>query len=456
MAGAIYKQAAIRFCLLHPAMSLWQVGSLSSYTYAGLAGLSLVSLVGLGLWRRVFRALHETNKKDEGLSTLRRAIGAIQLEVQAKDEALLALKKEGEAMTRQLQEERKKFDGVRGHNVALGEQLKVQGRELQVHKEELAHLKEKHAQTLQLLEARTAELKGAEAFLTKADVLSGADVISLLNTLNSEMYQTAAMVAEAFEFRAKDGRVGEGRTDEEAATMEEVYMSAGEIVGARMLGLLRTSEHREDPTIVQVAFQAGMAAYANWIVTSWDFEDPDDERGLSKIYGTIRQQEEQAVSGRWRALTRTHVPRMAEQELAMYFIDAFVNILLAAEVIEHPSELQAVIESRFAKRIAIVVKGAERLRRAIGEEVTSCDFEIVYVSHDSPFDPSQMDDTFASGFETGRDGPEPVLCTTELGLARVVKVPGKAGEWEETVLLRPKIALNSGIDEMMAPVNEVF
>ncbi|GLB37970.1 hypothetical protein LshimejAT787_0410210 [Lyophyllum shimeji] len=433
-------------------MSQWQVGGslLSSYACAGIAGLSLVSLVGLGLWRRLFKALRETNrKKDEELSALRRALNDIRSELQEKDEALAVLKEKAAAMTHRLEEERRKLDNVQRQNHLLTEKLGDQDQALGAQQEELAHLGERHAQTLQLLEARTLELKGAEAYLTKADVLSGADVVSLLNTLNSEVYQTAAMVAEAFEFRVKNGQE-RTRTEEEAAAMEEVYISTGEIVGPRLLGLLRTAEHHQDPTIVQVAFQAGMAAYANWIVTSWDFEDPDDERGLSKIYGTIRQQEEQAVSGRWRALTRTHIPRMAEQELAMYFIDAFVNILLAAEVTQHPSELHEAIESRFAKRISIIVKGAERLRRAIGEEVTSCDFEIAYVSHESPFDPAQMDDTFASGFDTGRDEPEPVLCTTELGLARVVKVPGKVGQWEETVLLRPKIALKSGIDEMMA------
>ncbi|KAF8058634.1 hypothetical protein FPV67DRAFT_1455170 [Lyophyllum atratum] len=403
-----------------------QAGRLSSYTYAG--------------------ALRDAHRKDDELSALRQALNAIRLEVKAKDEALAALRKEGEAKTRQLQEERRRLEEIRSHSLSLSEQLKNQTRELQASKEELAHLGEKHAQTLQLLEARTLELKGAEVFLTKADALSGADVIALLNAINSEIYQTAAMVAEAFEFKEK-GLEGEERTVEEATAMDEVYVSAGEIVGARLLALLRASKHHEDPTIVQIAFQAGMAAYSNWIITSWDFDDPYDERGISKIYGTIRQEEEQAISGRWRALTRAHIPRMAEHELAMYFIDAFVNILIAAEVTQQHSELQEAIESRFAKRIAIIVKGAQRLRRAIGEEITSCDFEC-------PFNPTQMDDTFASSFEKGRDEPEPVLCTTELGLARVVKMPGKVGEWDESVLLRPKIALKSGIDEMMAPENE--
>jgi len=139
-----------------------------------------------------------------------------------------------------------------------------------------------------------------------------------------------------------------------------------------------------------------------------------------------------------------------EPDLAMYFIDAFVNILLTAGVSATQSTLHDNIASRFGDRVAIIVKGAQKLRKAIGEEVTSCDFEVLHVLQDAEFRPSTMDDAFAGDYEKGRDEPEPVLCTTDLGLARVAKKPGKAGEWDEAILLRPKIVLQSGIDGMMA------
>ncbi|KAG5644299.1 hypothetical protein DXG03_008717 [Asterophora parasitica] len=429
-----------------------KVGSLSSFTYAGIAGLSVVSFVGIiRLWRSLFLARDDSARRTAEISELRRALNAAKLDAQSKEEALAALRKELGALKSRAQEERRVLDGVREHNQALGEELGDQTREVQVHKDELVRLGEKHAQTLALLEARTMELRGAEAFLTKADALSGADVISMLNTLNSEIYQTAAIVAESFDFRSDGGR-DEGETSsEDVATMEEVHVSTSEIVGSRMLEMLRSSKHHEDPTLVQIAFQAGMTAYSNWIFTSWDLEDPEGDTGLSRIYGKIRYSEEQAVSGRWRALTRAHIPRMADHDLAMYFMDAFVNILLTAKVAQDRSDLQEAIESRFAERVNVIVKGAQRLRKAIGEEVTSSDFEVLWIPHDNLFNPSAMDDAFTSDLEKGRNVQEPILCTTELGLARVVKVPGKGGEWDTTVLLRPKIALKSGIDEMMAP-----
>lgn len=95
------------------------------------------------------------------------------------------------------------------------------------------------------------------------------------------------------------------------------------------------------------------------------------------------------------------------------------------------------------------MKGAQKLRKAIGEAVTSCDFEVLHVLPDTAFKPVEMDDAFASDYDKGREEPEPVLCTTDLGLARVVRKPGKVGEWDEAILVRPKIVLQSGINEMM-------
>ncbi|KAG5636040.1 hypothetical protein H0H81_009313 [Sphagnurus paluster] len=436
-------------------LPLSKVGVLSPLIYAAIAGLSVASLAGLVKFlRRLANARFASIPRDSELAELRKELDAVRRAAQEKADGLTVLEKELEGMRSRAKDDVAALEGARKHAEELEEQLDVRTREAREHKEELTRLNDRHTQTLQLLEARTLELRGAEAFLTKADALSGADVIGLLNTLNSEIYQTAAIIAEAFEFKTKAEREGKQRIEEEEEIMDEVYVSAGEIVGERMLELLKSSEHGDDPTLIQIAFQASMAAYSNWICTSWDLDDPEDESGLHRVYMSIRESEEQAVSGRWRALTRTHIPNIKTHDLAMYFMDAFVNILLAADVATSRPKLQEAIESRFADRVDIIVRGAQKLRRAIGEEVTSCDFEVVYIAHDSPYTPAEMDDAFAAGFEKGREDaadPEPVLCTTELGLARIVKVPGKAGEWEETLLLRPKIALKSGIDEMMVP-----
>lgn len=132
----------------------------------------------------------------------------------------------------------------------------------------------------------------------------------------------------------------------------------------------------------------------------------------------------------------------------MYFLDAFVNILLTAGVNKGHDWVQTEVE-KFGERVAVIVKGAQRIRKAIGEEVTSCDFEILYTAIDAEFDASRMDDVFAGGTKERVD-PELVLCTTDLGLVRCARIAGKAGEWDEAVLLKPKVVFRSGIEELMA------
>ena len=54
---------------------------------------------------------------------------------------------------------------------------------------------EQRSQTTKILDERTAELKGAQAFLTTADQHSGADIIKMPESLNAEIFQASAMMA---------------------------------------------------------------------------------------------------------------------------------------------------------------------------------------------------------------------------------------------------------------------
>ncbi|KAG6816744.1 hypothetical protein H0H87_003333 [Tephrocybe sp. NHM501043] len=426
-------------------MLLQRAFSLSNFTYGltygRVAGLSMIlcGLLGVRYLRRHFKGLR--GAIEQGYSEL----STVRLELARLEEALAAQVKEVDEGRRRLKESEEKLKEAMEDNKALNVQLGDRDREFKRQEDELQQHVSDHALTVQLLETRTQELKGNEAFLTKADLLSGADVVALINTINTEIYQTAANVAEAFEFKPKVS----GMSREEVDGWGEIHASAMDMVGPQMVEILSSSEHSEDPTIVQIALQAAMAAYTNWIVRAWNLEDPEDDIGINTVYKGIRDSEEQAVSGRWRALTRKHLPKTPDHELSLLFVDAFVNILLVADASRTHGELQKAIETRFVEHVSIIVQGAQRLRKAIGEEITFCDFEIIFVNHDTPFSPALMDDAFAAAFEKGREDQELVLCTTELGLEKFEKRADKGG-WDDTVIMRPKIALKSGIDEMMA------
>lgn len=408
--------------------------------YGGMAGLSLSCFAVFKLWN-IFR---RRRNKDVEIASLHDSLSAALANADAKEGMMKELTKELERVRREMEVVQRLLQSLRSENQSLGEQVAQKGEEAEHLKDESRHIKEKYEQTLSLLDSRTKELRSAEVFLTKADSLSGADIISMLNSLNSEIYQTAALVAESYDFLPKT-EISEPDQD---MTRMETDLRITHIIGSRMVELLKSTHHHEDPTLLQIAFQVGMAAYSNKMISAWDFDDPAGERLLGWTYRRLRSQEEQTISGRWRALTRAYVRQTDSGRASTCFVDALVNILITAGAHEKRKELQDLVTSRYSQRINLIVKNVQAVRKAIGEDITSCDFTLLFVEQDKPYDPSQMEDSFGQGILP--DSKNPVLCTTDLGLSRSAKMPGKVDEYQQTVMLRPKIVLRSGMDEMLA------
>ncbi|TFK45168.1 hypothetical protein BDQ12DRAFT_674251 [Crucibulum laeve] len=423
-----------------------------SYVYlsmVGMVGLGLASVFGgVQFWKRRSRTegtLKEIGRRADEVSSLKKTLKDLQDVLKSREEEMLLLRQQAERMKKEMLELERQFDSSRIRNQSLGDRVRALEMEKQKVHDEKERIDLESAQIRQLLDCRTAELKGAEAFLTKADSLSGAEVISLVEALNSEILQTAAFMAESFQFEEKNSitsNLGEMSKD-----TKEAYAAAEEILGTRMVELLRLSEHHEDPMLVQIAFQASIAAYAHWIIASWYFEDPEDEHLLSEIYARVRESEEQAISGRWRALTRIHLQRMLahEPDLSIYMVDAFVHVLITAGLRDSAAVLHERIMSEFLDRILLILRAAVRLNKIIGEGITSCDLEVFYVAPDILFNPPTMDDAYGS---PAASEYEAVLCTTDLGLVRAERRPGKDAEWNESVLLKPKVVLPSGLQDV--------
>ncbi|KAF8638106.1 hypothetical protein AX17_002446 [Amanita inopinata Kibby_2008] len=434
--------------------------ALSPITYihmVAFAGLVVSLCGGVEFWkdgkRRKRRELEmqELSRKAAEISELQKSLNQTRANLQAREDAISVLKNQTERLNAGTLETQKQLRDSRSENESLREQIKAQERDARTMKQELDATKEKQAQAQELLNARTSELKAAQAFLTTADKLSNFDVIKLVEALNAEILQTAALVADAFTFETKGGKETVQSDD-----MEEAIARATETVGPRMVRLLMLSEHSEDPILVQIAIQGGLCAYAQWIIASWYFEGPDNERLLRDVYHYIRDSEEQAIYGRWRALTRKHVQRMIgdDLDLTVYFMDAFASVLITAGVKDSQAHIQEVIQSRFSVEINGIVKKSQELNKVLGEDVTSCELEILYVEPDDDFDESFMEDTFDDqNTDSKVQNPECVLCTTDLGLNRHKKTSGEPG-WKVSVLLKPKIVLQSKLDAIVTGDDE--
>lgn len=329
-------------------------------------------------------------------------------------------------------------------------QREALARDIEVAREESSTLRKEYGQMTALLDDRTSELKGAQSFLTTADAFSGTEVLNTLQRLNSEVLQHTAFIAESMiESYMPDNALM--KTEEQMAGATRVTG----VIGRTIVHFLGTKKHSDDPILVQIAFQAYFAHVLQWIARAWNIGgDETQNRLIDDIYEKVRDTEAQAISGRWRALTRGNIPRRQRDELQLTsllttkILSGLVDILLAAGCNANQPELITTLSSKFSDKISFLVTLAVRVNKIVGEDVTSGDLEVLTVPPASLFDPSSMEDVYNEA--SSRAGAR-VLCTTDLGLRKRVRVSTtgeKEKQWAVTTLLKPKVALESVVEIM--------
>ena len=142
---------------------------------------------------------------------------------------------------------------------------------------------------------------------------------------------------------------------------------------------------------------------------------------------------------------------VAAPNFANDMAEVLANIFIAAGFNESLAALQHQIVTCFGDRIHLVMQCAQQLNKTIGEGVTSCDLEPLYVESEIPFDGHTMDDSLNTS-DPLAPSDEKILCTTDMGLRRAEKVSGTSGEWLEMTLLKPKVILPSRLLELIDTV----
>lgn len=404
--------------------------------------------------------LQKTEVQKQEIDDLQIILKDLRLENRGKDDELAALKASLESVTEEIKELRDELEESEAANLKQNREIEVSEAENRSIRRQADELELRYNQTCDLLAIRTTELKAAHIFLNKADQHSGADIITMVEALNEDILQIAALVSDSFVVPTKNGD-----TDLSKAGVQSSARRVAEILSPEFVALLVKYEHEEDPIIVQMAFQAGLCAYSERMASSWSLGDPKHTKVLTDIYEQVRksgvltfliiemrhlnfffvlpsvQLEEQAVSGRWRALTRVYAQRAqtTEPDLVHRFIEFFTHILITAGYDGTTESVQKELNDQFRNRLLEVVGLARRLSQAMGEGVTSCDLEINYVASNHPLEPVTMEDAWAKSTGAGEPDPDDrVLCTTDLGLNRIEKLPGK-DKANISVLLKPKV-----------------
>ncbi|THU90498.1 hypothetical protein K435DRAFT_968657 [Dendrothele bispora CBS 962.96] len=270
-----------------------------------------------------------------------------------------------------------------------------------------------------LLDVRTRELQGAQAFLGTADKIAGADVMRLVKALNNEVFQFAAQIS-VFEEERFESVEGRDEFDECAVRDME------DILGEPILRYLQSNKGSDDHELAaQCALQTLLLHFCVMIISSWSWKSKVD-RTLKDMYAKLQRKETQAISGRWRALTyamsRTDLSTGgADVDTAIARVTDF--IVLFQEVCVAPSKSGAKITSSqrtwIVEKVSFILESASEINQAICESITSTDYEVFGPQSGDIIDDEEMEHHDEGGFGA-RDKRSRLFCTTGLGLRESV------------------------------------
>lgn len=329
-------------------------------------------------------------------------------------------------------------------------------------KEKLRYVEEKNSQTTNLLQVRTADLKSAEVFLTTADQYSGSDIINMVNVLNAEIFQVAAYIAELLEDPSTVATEDDRKKNLQKYTpsVEGARKEIGDILFAYFLD--KGSHVRVDPLPVQLAIQSLLSRWCAIMVNH--FCHTNTHSDLTRLYQEIQNSgmlsrskfesniyhplaEVQAVSGRWRAITYSHIKALDNQTFSDEVLNMAIGLLCLCGWSLYSPRSQKVILA-MQQMVKALEKLWQQLRSATKEGVTTADIDVFFIDFNRPYDDAEMEDMYVdtSSKSTTQIAPEMhVLCTVGLGLKRTVmkRVAGRTPEKREDILIKPKVALKT-------------
>lgn len=302
-----------------------------------------------------------------------------------------------------------------------------------------------------LSQVRGEELKGAQVFLTKADMISTTDVVQKVTTLNTEISQTASRFVELLHLTKNPNKAWQRQptTMEKRMLGEKLASDLHELSNRHSLASGRTEPN---PLLIQVVFQIAITTWCSSMVSSWELNDRQLADSMASMYSGIREFEDQAVSGRWRSITRAQLRRSSPNDVGglQSFVNAIKGILDVAGW-----SIRDADQEQLERVLSPLSKAVQSLRKALGEDVTSLDMEVTTIDAGQMFDAEHMEDGFGGSGKSSSpsrlkiaSAPENVVGTTGLGL-RTRK--GQTNE-NESILL-PQVALEGVLKEAMKPVS---
>ncbi|KAF9029409.1 hypothetical protein BDZ89DRAFT_1038493 [Hymenopellis radicata] len=255
-----------------------------------------------------------------------------------------------------------------------------------------------------LLHVRTQELNDAQMYLSKADSISIEELKEMTKSLNSEIFQTAAFMADTLDFSKPSADL-----DEASVQRATQWLSRG------LVDLLTDAQDPDTREILITAgIQASFVQSCVAIVGVWSV-DYQVSASIASLYDQIRLSNSPSVAGRWRAMTRHQSKYVHADECKRLVAKALIdNVLLVLPLMGWSAvNPKAVLQELFGRRISDMANLVVSLDRSMGEEMISEDIKLAVVNYGDPADNNVMEDLYGTKRVKKTDT---VVCTCELGL----------------------------------------
>ena len=140
-------------------------------------------------------------------------------------------------------------------------------------------LRTRLSSVLSTVESQSADLAHMRTFLPRPDAVVDTDAIKLVSRLNAEIFQAAALLAEACS--SVKTRPLQGIDNRTASTRVK------EMFGTKFVDLVQNVPHENNPAVLRIAFQACTVVFADCISAAWHFQADPTPQFLSEVYRNV-------------------------------------------------------------------------------------------------------------------------------------------------------------------------
>ncbi|KAJ2922253.1 hypothetical protein H1R20_g14839, partial [Candolleomyces eurysporus] len=290
-----------------------------------------------------------------------------------------------------------------------------------------------------MLGDRIEELASAQAFVTTADQCSTAEVSSMVEQLNEDIYQCAAFMVDAIFDVRNSRRPVDGQMEAAFAKAQKEARSAMvERWDENLVNRLEADLSSEENVLVECLIQSMLVKWCYEITSPFFHESRRTRRTLTQVWKGIGSLKGPAVANNWRAMTFSQLKtKEVDTKPTADKIDSFMIFCGW----RHQAEAGN-LPTKVNEKLRELAQKARKIKEMAFEGILSTDVRTFYPSVEDRYDPSTMQD----GHDTGKvEAGGRIICSTGLGVEAVAKRrdPSTQEKTRRLVALKSSVLLAS-------------